>query len=226
MRAYVLTDAALVKHARRFAWLSIDTEKAQNEAFIEKFPVDNWPTFIVVDPSNERAVLKWLGTANVAQLEKLFDDGELAMRTSGGKSAEELLAVADRANAEGNRLEAAKLYRQALQNAPEQWDRRPRAIESLVTALQGARSWEDCAQAALKAVPTMPRGSSFANSAAIGLQCALRAPKDAAWRAAAISGLEPWVRSALDIPHLLADDRSGLYEVLVLSAESAGDKEG
>ena len=225
MRAYVLNDAALVKQAGRFAWLSIDTEKAENEAFVGKFPIDTWPTFLVVDPSSERAVLKWLGTADVGQLEKLFDDGEVAMRTSGGKSAEELLAMADRANAEENRLEAAKLYREALQKAPEQWERRPRTIESLVMALQGARANEDCALAALKAVPSMPRGPHFANTAAVGLACALQAPKDAAWRPAAISGLEPWVRSALDIPDLLADDRSGLYEVLVDSAESAGDKE-
>ena len=225
MRANVLSDPALMKHAGRFAWLSIDTEKSENEAFVEKFPIDTWPTFFVIDPGSQRAVFKWMGTANVGELEKLFEDGELALRTSSGKTPEELLAMADRANAEGNRLDAAKLYREALQKAPAQWDRRPRTIESLVMVLQGARSREDCAQAALKAVPTMPRGSSFANTAAVGLACAVQAPKDAAWRPAAISGLEPWVRNALDIPDLLADDRSGLYEVLVLSAESDGDKE-
>jgi tetratricopeptide (TPR) repeat protein len=37
--------------------------------------------------------------------------------------------------------------------------------------------------------------------------------------------LEPWVSSALTVPDLLADDRSGLYEVLVQSAESSGDKQ-
>lgn len=225
MRANVLTDPGLVKHAGRFAWLSIDTEKPQNEAFLEKFPVGTWPTFFIVDSSDQRAVLQWLGTANVAQLEKLFDDGELAVRTSAGKTPEELLALADRANAAGQRLEAAKLYRQALQQAPEKWDRRPRAIESLVGALIGARADEDCAQAALKAVPTMPRGSSFAHAAAMGLECALRAPKGAAWRAEAVSSLERWVRSALDVPDLLADDRSGLYVPLVRAAEDAGNKE-
>ena len=224
MRANVLSDAGLVKHAGRFAWLSIDTEKPQNEAFLEKYPVDTWPTLFIIDPSTERPVLKWLGTANVAQLEKLFDDGELAMRTRSGEAPEELLALADRAHAEGRPLDAAKLYRQALQAAPEQWPRRSRTIESLVTSLIASRSVEDCAQAALKAVPTMAPDSSMANTAAIGLQCALRAPKDAAWRAQALSTLEAWVGSALAIPNLLADDRSGLYEALVQSAESAGDK--
>jgi len=225
MRANVLNDAALVKHAGRFAWLSIDTEKSQNAGFLEKFPVDNWPTFYVIDSANEGAAMKWLGAASVQQLEKLFDDGELAVRTSSGKSADELLALADRAHAEGRGADAAKLYREALQKAPEQWQQRPRAVESLVGALQGARALEDCSQVALKAVPTLPRGSSFANAAAMGLQCALSAPKDAPWRPDALAGLEPWVRSALGIPDLLADDRSGLYEVLVQSAEAQGDKQ-
>ena len=225
MRANVLNDAALVKHAGRFVWLSIDTEKSQNEGFLEKFPVDNWPTFYVIDSANEGAAMKWLGTASVPQLEKLFDDGELAVRTSSGKSADEVLALADRAHAEGRGADAAKLYREALQKAPEQWQQRPRAIESLVATLQGAHAREDCSQVALKAVPTLPRGSSFANAAAMGLQCALSAPKNAPWRSDAIAGLEPWVRSALGIPDLLADDRSGLYEVLVQSAEAQGDKQ-
>src|ERR1700738_2236425 len=149
MRANVLNDAALVKHAGRFAWLSIDTEKPQNEAFLEKFPVDNWPTFFIIDPTNEGAALKWLGTANVGQLEKLFDDGDLAVRTRGGKSGAGLLAPADRAHAEGRPADAAKLYREALQAAPPKWERRPRAVESLVVAFQGAHLPEDCAQAAL-----------------------------------------------------------------------------
>ncbi len=225
MRANVLNDAALMKQAGRFAWLSIDTEKSRNEAFIEKFPVDNWPTFYVIDPANETAVLKWLGTATVGQLEKLFDDGELAVRTSSGQTAEEVLALADRAHAEGRRAEAAKLYRDALQKAPENWSRRARAIESLVAALQGSGALEDCAQAALKAVPTLPRGPSLANTAGTGLQCALSAPKEATWRRDAIAGLEPWVRSALAVSDLLADDRSGLYEVLVQAAEASGDQQ-
>jgi len=225
MRANVLNDAALMKHARRFAWLSIDTEKPQNEAFISQFPVDNWPTFFIIDSSNEGAVLKWLGTANVGQLEKLFDDGELAVRTHGGKSVEEMLAIADRAYAEGRPADAAKLYREAIQSAPPKWERRPRAVESLVVAYQGAHQPEECAQAALKAVPTLPRGSSFANAAATGLQCALNAPRDAPWRRDAIAALEPWASSALSAPDLLADDRSGVYDVLVQTAESSGDKQ-
>src|SRR5260370_3800394 len=118
MRAHVLTDPALVKHAGRFAWLSVDTEKAQNARFIEKFPVESWPTFFVVDASTEKPVLKWTGTLDLPRLEKLLDDGEIALRASGGNTPEEALAMADRAYGEGRKSDTAKLYRPGLHIAP------------------------------------------------------------------------------------------------------------
>ena len=66
MRATVLRDPALVKMAGRFVWLEIDTEKEGNAAFLEKFPIEVWPTFLVIDPATEKPVLKWLGTATAA----------------------------------------------------------------------------------------------------------------------------------------------------------------
>lgn len=226
MRATVLKDGALAKHAGRFVWLSVDTEKRGNEAFLQKFPVDNWPTFYVIDSEGETAALKWLGTANVGQLEKLFDDGEQAIRFRSGKDPEQLLASADRTYAGGQRAEAAKLYREALDKAPPDWPRRARTVESLVVALQGSRDHEACARAARQEIASLPRGPSFANAAAIGLQCSLSAPVNTRWRAEAIAALEPRVREALTFPDLLADDRSGLYEELVQAREAQGDKEG
>jgi len=226
MRATVLKDAALTKQAGRFVWLSVDTEKERNVDFIQKFPVDNWPTFFVIDSVGETAALKWLGTANVAQLEKLMDDGEQAIRTTSGKDPDQLLASADRAFAAGQRAEGAKLYRESLDKAPPSWPRRPRAVESLVTALQGAADQEGCARAAMRETASLAPGSSFANAAATGLTCALSAPASAGWRGEAIALLEPRVRQALSFPDLLADDRSGLYDVLVQSREAQGDKEG
>ncbi len=96
MRAYVFTDPALAKLAGRFVWLSIDTEKGSNAPFLEKFPVDQWPSLFVIDPTTEKVALKWLGTATVAELGKLLDDGERVVRGAGGTAADEALAAADR----------------------------------------------------------------------------------------------------------------------------------
>ncbi len=40
LRAYVFPDAALKKHAGRFVWLSIDTEKEKNAPFLARYPIE------------------------------------------------------------------------------------------------------------------------------------------------------------------------------------------
>src|SRR5437660_978512 len=69
MRAFVFTDKALARHAGQFVWLSIDTEKARNAPFVQKYPIRAWPSFYVIDPTTETVAVRWVGGATVAQLE-------------------------------------------------------------------------------------------------------------------------------------------------------------
>ena len=216
MKAYVFSDPALKKQARRFVWLSIDTEKERNAPFLAKYPIEVWPTLMVVDPAREQAVLRWPGSVNVVQLGKLLDDGERAARGDGE------LARADRLLAEGKKPEAAAAYRAALANLPA--DKRPRAIESLLGALQMAHDTDGCAKAGVELVPAMPRGPSFANAVSIALSCAGEGKGEA--RKAALATLEPLGDEAVKLPGLLADDRSGLYETMVDLRDEAGDAAG
>lgn len=224
MRAYVFTGGALAKHAGRFVWLSIDTEKDQNAQFVEKFPIENWPTLLVLDASAETPVLKWAGSANVQQLEKLFDDADRALASGQGSDAEKSLATADRLNAERKYVEAAEQYAAALKASTPGWERRNRAVESLTIALYQAKKNTECADAAVREVPSMPRGPSFANATAMGLFCAME--DESAAGPAAVQKLRPYAEEALKLPGLLADDRSGLYDALVDLRKSAGDEAG
>ncbi|MDQ2870906.1 MAG: thiol reductase thioredoxin, partial [Acidobacteriota bacterium] len=70
MRAFVFTDNTLERRAGQFVWLSIDTERAGNAAFTRQFPVEDLPTFFVLDSATEAPALKWLGGATVAQVQK------------------------------------------------------------------------------------------------------------------------------------------------------------
>jgi tetratricopeptide (TPR) repeat protein len=69
----------------------------------------------------------------------------------------------------------------------------------------------------------MVRGSAFANVVAAGLYCVIAAPKEATWKGGAAAALEPLGREAVALAGLLADDRSGIYEVLVEARAQAGD---
>ncbi len=222
MRANVLPDVRRTRLAGRFVWLSIDTEQPRNAVFLERFPIQSYPTFLVIDPRSEEPLLKWLGSASAKQLEKLLADA----RRQGRSGPEAILARADRAQAEGRVDDAVPAYLQALARAGPRWSLRPRAVESLVLALSSAGQQQGCAQAARDEAPRLPRGASFANAVATGLGCALAAPADALWRPGALSALEPLAREAVALPGLLADDRAGLFDALVDARGVAGDERG
>jgi thiol-disulfide isomerase/thioredoxin len=225
LRELVLKDPALARHADRFVWLSVDTEREVNTAFLQRYPVESWPTLFVLAPSSGDPVLTWVGTATVPQLERLFDDAERAL-SAGGEGLEAELAAADRAAAAGDKAAAAATLAKLLHVAPPEWPRRGRALESLTTALYGLADHERCAQAARVHAPGLQRGPSFANSVAMGLACAGSAPRETAWRAETVRELEPLGWQAVSLPTVLADDRSGLYEMLCELRAEAGDAAG
>jgi thiol-disulfide isomerase/thioredoxin len=209
MRAFVFTDPALLAQARRFVWLSIDTEKVQNAAFLASHPVSVWPTLMIINAESEQAVLRWPGSTTASQLLKLLDDGEHSVR-GGGKSASSAIAVADRLAASGRPRDAADAYRAALASVDA--DTRPRVVEAMVTALLVARDKIACARSAAELAPGLQRGTSFVNVVAMGLDCAT-GTDDIAKRIR--ETLIPLGLEGVRLPGLIADDRSALYESLV-----------
>lgn len=227
MRAFVFTDKALAKHAGQFVWLSIDTEKAQNAPFSKKYPIRAWPSLYVIDPQKEAIALRWVGGANLSQLEKLFAQGERAVR-GGARGAAEALAKADALYGEGRYAEAAPAYREAIRFQPVSGAEYPRAVEALLFCLQVTDQDAECVQLARQALTRLRTSSSAANLAGSGLDCALQLPKEAPDRAEAVAALEGEVRRALANPKLplQADDRSALFGTLVSAREDAGDEAG
>ncbi len=227
MRAYVFTDKALARHAGRFVWLEINTDLPKNALFQEKYPVENWPTLFIIDPRQEKALVRFAGSATVAQLERLFEDGERAY-SGQAQGPEAALAWGDARYGEGKPAEAAEAYARALSEAPADWSRRGRTLESLLTAMWGARQYEACALKAVQELPLLPRSPSMANAATIGLGCALSIPPENPTGRDLLGKLEALGREVLAPPpiDMPADDRSGLYEAMVEAREVLGDEEG
>jgi len=227
VRATVLNDAALAKHAGRFAWLSINTEQSRNAEFVEHLAVGAYPTFLVLDGATGNVALRWAGSLTAPEFERLLDDGERAVAASGGGApADAALARADRLGAAGKTAEAAAVYTEALRLAPAEWGGRGRALASLLAALQKSGDLEQCAALARRETPPLERGPAFAGASAAGLGCAVDAPEGAAWRVAAIQELEALVVESLALDNVLADDRSSAYGMLVDLHDARGDKAG
>lgn len=216
MRASVLKDPVLVKHARQFAWLSIDSDKPSNQAFNEKFANGGVPLFVVIDPTTEKSALAWYGTATAPQLTALLEDGARAIA---GKmtGADALLARADELNGQKKPAEAAPLYEQALQNSEPGWPHRTRAIESLVMAYAFARNMDACVATAVREAPAMHRDRSFVNTVYFGLDCAKPGTPE-------LRKLETLAEEGVRVPGVLADDTSSLYQNLASIYRRDGDE--
>ncbi len=220
MRAFVFTDKALERYAGRFVWLAVDTENSKNSDFLKKYPINVWPTLLVIDPAKEQVALRYAGGATVGQLSKLLDQAQSKTKSP----ADEALARADRLANEGKNDEAAKEYDRAIGEAPKGWRPLGRAAEGLEMALTLSNQNERCAQRAEELYPRLRGTLSGANVAAYGLSCAADVPK----RPELLTSLEKATRASLDDPKIdmSGDDRSGLYESLLGTRKALKDEEG
>ena len=229
MRAFVFTDRSLTRHAGRFVWLEIDTEKKQNAALRKRLGVPALPTYFILDPADEKVALRWVGGFTVAQLDRLLDDGVAAVRgKTGGSGVEAALARADRLYGEGDYAGATKSYQEALAAAPSGWSSYARVIDALLFSLDRAEDYATETQVAHDAYPRLKGTPSGASVAGSGLGAALALPDSAPGRGARVAEFEAAVREALADPTLriAADDRSGLFISLLDARQDAKDEAG
>lgn len=212
MREHVLNQKAFTAFEKDVVFAAIDTEKASNAAFLEKFPVSVWPTLFFIEPTTETLVFKWIGSADAAQMKGLL----LAARGKDGAVRE-----ADALLAQGKTQAAAEKYVQGLEG--QQGDAAVRATLSLLNALSSSKQHEACARTATEQAPSLKAASDRINALTWGLSCALELPKDATDRAALVASLVTQAAQACALEGALADDVSGLYELRVEERRAAGD---
>jgi hypothetical protein len=217
MRSYVFTDRAVRARGSDFVWLAIDTEKAENATFLDKFTMQAWPTLWVIDPKTEKATMKWLGSATAAELVSLLDDARTAvLHGDGSGDAAAHMLRGNRAVAEGRAPEAIAAYRAALASAPAGWDKRPRVVEALGAKLAETKDYDACVDLANAELASLPPGTSRVNTLLAGLGCATALPATSPKRSARTALLQGTMALARDAgAPILADDRSGLFEAAV-----------
>jgi tetratricopeptide (TPR) repeat protein len=225
MRAHVLGDARLRKLAGRFVRLDVNTEDPRNGTFLERFPIDAWPSLLVVDPATGRVVVRRSGTATVDEILALAADAERIVRAAAAGAAEAALARAEGLVAERRHAEAAPVFREALRAGGPRFPGRARAGEGLVQALGEAADAPGCAAAGADVLRWFPTGPARVRLAAEALACALDEDAGAA-RERDLGALEATARRALETPGALADDRSWLFDVVCQARAAREDEAG
>jgi thiol-disulfide isomerase/thioredoxin len=210
MREQVLTRPELRVAETEVVFAAIDTEKVRNAAFLERFPVQVWPTLFLIEPRGEKVALQWAGGADVAQLQALI---------AAARNPHEGDALLSRGDLAG----AAASYSRALKGTESG---EARLMLSLLTALAFSQQHEACARTAEQGFATLSQASDRAAVVTWGLDCALKLdPAEEDW-AALRTSLATRAREAMTLEGAMPDDVSGLYALLVEDLKSRGDHEG
>ncbi len=210
MREHVLTRPAFKAFEKDVVFAAVDTEKDRNAAFLDKYPVDVWPTLFFVDAASGQVVFKWAGSADEQQMTALLEAAK------GAQAAKE--PTADVLLARGEALQAADKYLAAKGQGGA------RGTVSLLYALYAVQKYDTCAQAALDGVGVKDQlPSDFVAVVSWGLSCALQLPEKDTLRGQALKALVPEAKKALTLPGAMADDLSSLYELLVEERQAAKD---
>ena len=234
MRAYVFTDPALTRQAGRFVWLALDSEKEANAPENKRLGLRALPTFFVLDPTDERVAIRWVGGASLAQLSKLLDDGATAVAASYDAApaprarADQALERADQLYGAGDYAAASRAYAEALRAAPPDWPHYARAVEARLYALSESDSNAAIVTLARAAYPHVAGTASAASVAGSGLDAAVQLPDSTPGHAAAIAEFEGRCREVLANKKLslAGDDRSALYISLLDARHDAKDDAG
>jgi thioredoxin-like negative regulator of GroEL len=233
MKSYVFPDPGLAPLHDRFVWASIDTEKEGNAAAIERYPVEAYPTFYVIDPADGGVASRWLGSMSVKGVRAFLEEGERTVQLAhagqippGDPLA--LLLQADRAAIAGRDAEAADLYRRARAAAPLDWPRRAEALLGEIRARSSAGDASACADLALAeldATGSSPHAGDFGHYA---LECAGDLPSgDPRARGLRQAAHDRMLALARDrAAPLAADDRGDILRGVWAAREALGDPEG
>jgi hypothetical protein len=218
MRATVLTDSALLPHAGRFVWLAIDTDQPGNEAFLRRFPVDTWPTVLVLDAERESVVARSLGAVSVPQLLAFLEQSQRAL--------EEGTARADGLALSGSHAEAAAAYQQVLARLPPESPLRAGTVVSLLKSLAASGASDECMRLTDRELPSLSRLEDRARLLYVGIGCALDLETEEA-AALRTRMTEEAIRGIRSPSGALAPMlRSSLYEAVCEVRQMAGDEAG
>jgi tetratricopeptide (TPR) repeat protein len=224
MQQYVFTDPKLEPVVDDYVWLELDMEKPENAGFREKFPVEAFPTYFILDPRDEKALIRWIGGCSVERVLTLLDEATLAYNGE----APERLAQADALYAAGNNEEAITAYQDVFDTADPGAPYYARTVESLLFALSRTGDNERGLALAAETLPLLRQEMCAGNVVSYGLDFAIGLAQDDPERQQRIDDMETQAQAIANDTTLglVPDDRSGIYIALLAAREAAGDDEG
>jgi thioredoxin-like negative regulator of GroEL len=228
MQRFVLSDPGMKPLADQVVWASIETETEKNKPVVEQYPLDAWPTFLLIDPDGEKVLGRFLGSGSLQDLRGFVQEGVRTYR-NGGKldAAGAAQREGDRARIRGDLKASAEAYGRAVALSKQGDPLRPERLTLYASALRKLRTPESaraCVQLGLKEAKNTGDSAVAADFASYVDDCANQLPKGDA-EAARLHALDVErlreVVGKKDAP-LAVDDRSDALANLAEMLDAAG----
>ena len=238
MQRFVLSDPGMKPVADSVVWLGIETEQDVNKAVVEKFPLDGWPTFLLIDPETERVLGRWLGSSTVQDMRRFVHDGAAAYRAkpklgkipvkpSAAEAAFAYQVKGDQLRINNDLKGSAEAYEQAVGLSPAGDPLRPERISVWLTSLRKLKTPEAsrrCVQVGLKELENTGDTAVAMDVASGADSCGDDLPKGDPDKVKIREVAMKRIRAVLDKSQsLAADDRSDALASLAGMYDEAGD---
>ena len=226
MQRFVLSDPGMKTVADAVVWSSIETERDRNKAAVEKYPIDAWPTFLVVDPDTEAVLGRFLGSGTVQDMRAFVQDGARAYAAK-GKAPDAAWAAQREGDAARNRGDvraAADAYGRAVRLSKAGDPQRPQRLNLYLSALLRTKDFRTCVRTGLQESGSMPESALGTDFHSYAFSCVQELPKGDAEAARMHQLAIERVRGILGKPDapLSADDRSDALATLAEMLDVAG----
>ena len=183
MQRTVMRDRGLKPVAAAAVWLAVDTELEKNKALVDKFPLDVWPTFLILDPADESVISRWLGAASVPDFRGFVQEGVATYRTH-RKPATPAAAEqrkGDEARLRGDLPGSAAAYAKAVALTRREDGQLPERLALYANALRKLHTPEaarTCVKLALDEMNQTGESAIVTDFIGFATSCAAKLPKD------------------------------------------------
>jgi thiol-disulfide isomerase/thioredoxin len=225
MQRFVLSDAGMKSLADAVVWSSVETERETNKAAVEKYPVDAWPTFLIVDPDTGTVLGRFLGSGTVQDMRSFVQDGVRAYREK-GRPADPAWAAqrdGDAARNRGDLQATADAYGRSVQLSAADEPQRPERLNLYMSALLRLKDFRSCVRTGLAEAGHTPDSALGVDFQSFAFACARELAEDPdaiRMRLLAMARVQEIVANP-DAP-LAADDRSDALANLAEMLDVAG----
>jgi tetratricopeptide (TPR) repeat protein len=202
---------------------SVDSDREQNAKFLERYVVNVWPTFFVIDANSGQLLGMWEGAASVEELRRVITGALDAADALPGSALGAMLA-GQRAHARGDYLHASRHYQRAVRLGGADWPRRSEAIYGWIRGEQRQRHFARCAQIGVEHVASI-RGAAVPTDFVWLMMSCSQELRDASLTRRTASAARARLARHVEQPPASAsvDDRSDALSLYASVLRRAGD---